>query len=124
MMMVGTTLPDFTLTMLATILLCGITMCMMATVALFATHDRDVAITLLPLTLAMVGASLWALGHDELGIVILGLFGLARLRGLIVKRWGDYTLGCLLFRQHEWCDQHLTCGCPHHDEVIMQEMTR
>lgn len=42
----------------------------------------------------------------------------------LLPRYGNYTIGCLLFRQHDACDQHLRCGCPHHDVIIHQEMTK
>lgn len=49
---------------------------------------------------------------------------LVLIYGWLLPRYGNYTIGCLLFRQHDACDQHLSCGCPHHDVIIHQEMTK
>ena len=41
----------------------------------------------------------------------------------VKRRWGDWTLGCII-GSHKGCDQHLSCACPHHDEVIHEELER
>lgn len=56
--------------------------------------------------------------------LLTGFIALEMLRRYALRRWGNYTLACLVFRRHEWCDQHLRCGCPHHDRLIMKEMSK
>lgn len=56
--------------------------------------------------------------------IALGAFTLWRAQRYALNRWGEWTLACLLGRWHDHCTQHLTCGCPHHDEYIMEVMSR
>lgn len=116
--------PDMTLQTAMVMAFGAIALCMFVTNVLLWFDDRDVAIIMLPATFIAIAMFLTSLGHLAPAIVILSVVTLLRLRGYAVRRWGDYTLACLLFRQHEWCEDHLRCGCPHHDEYIHREMAK
>lgn len=54
---------------------------------------------------------------------VAGLLLLDGARRYVLNRWGDWTLACALGRWHDDCTDHLRCGCPHHDEHIMEVMS-
>ena len=116
--------PEMTLQLGLFMIFGGITMCSAFLTLLLWMRDRDVAIMSMPLPLIALAMTLTTRGHLVPAISILAVLTLIRLRGIALKRWGDYTLACLLFRQHEWCEDHLKCGCPHHDEYIHREMAK
>lgn len=75
------------------------------------------------LILIVAAAILTLAGYTSAAIAILSAVTLLRARRWALERWGNYTLGCIL-GMHDGCDMHLICECPHHDEVIHQEMAK
>lgn len=50
------------------------------------------------------------------GLVVLVIF----TKFWFLPRYGTYTLGCAVLRQHDACDLHFSCGCRCHDLAIHQ----
>ena len=117
-------LPEFSVGILGMMAFGGLTMCMTLLTVLLWLNDRDVAIRIIHLPLVLLAMTFAVGGRLAPAITILGVLTLIHLRGYLLRRWGNYTLACLIFRQHEWCEDHLKCECPHHDEYIHREMAK